>query len=131
LGTGVNLSSGKPLTPMAANPNYGSKGEIPVAARGTGIQTVDGFKKRTPFESQVDLQASYALQMANERRVTLLADIFNLFNERRTLNYNQNTQLDNGPADPDFGKPISTILSGNPPQFQVPISMRVGVRFEF
>ena len=32
-------SSGKPLTPMAANPNYGSEGEIPVAARGTGIQT--------------------------------------------------------------------------------------------
>jgi hypothetical protein len=131
LGTGVNLSSGKPLTAMAANPNYGSKGEIPVTARGAGIQTIDGFMKRTPFESQVDLQASYALRMAGERRVTLLADIFNLFNERRTLNYNQNTQLDNGPADPDFGKPISTILSGNPPQFQVPFSMRVGIRYEF
>ena len=131
LGTGVNLSSGKPLTPMAANPNYGSNGEIPTAPRGSGIQTIDGFKKRTPFESQVDLQAAYALQMAGERRVTLLADIFNLFNERRTLNYNQNTQLNNGPTDPDFGKPISTIFSGNPPQFQEPISMRVGVRFEF
>jgi len=63
--------------------------------------------------------------------VTLLADIFNLFNERLVLNYNQNTQLDNGPADPDFGKPISTILSGNPPQYQVPFSMRVGLRYEF
>jgi hypothetical protein len=131
LGTGVNLSSGKPLTPMAANPNYGSSGEIPVAARGTGIQTIDGFKKRTPFESQVDLQAAYALRMAGERRVTLLADIFNLFNERRVLNYNQNTQLNNGPTDPDFGKPISTIFAGNPPQFQVPLSLRVGVRYEF
>jgi hypothetical protein len=131
LGTAFNLSSGKPLTPMAANPNYGSKGEIPVQARGSGIQTIDGFKKRTPFESQVDLQASYALRMAGERRVTLLADIFNLFNERLVLNYNQNTQLDNGPADPDFGKPISTILSGNPPQYQVPFSMRVGLRYEF
>ena len=64
LGVGLNLSSGKPLTPMAANPNYGSDGEIPVAPRGSGIQTVDGFMKRTPFESQVDLQASYALRMA-------------------------------------------------------------------
>jgi hypothetical protein len=131
LGTGINLSSGKPLTPMAANPNYGSKGEIPVLARGSGIQTIDGFKKRTPFESQVDLQASYALRMAGERRVTLLTDVFNVFNERRVLNYNQNTQLDNGPADPDFGKPISTIFAGNPPQFQAPFNMRVGVRFEF
>src|SRR5947208_4739328 len=34
-----------------------SRGEIPEAARGTGIQTVDGFMTRTPFESQVDLQA--------------------------------------------------------------------------
>jgi len=131
LGTGVNLSSGKPLTPMAANPNYGSKGEIPTAARGSGIQTIDGFMKRTPFESQVDLQAAYALQLGGERRVTLLADVFNLFNERRTLNYNQNTQLNNGPVDPDFGKPISTIFAGNPPQFQVPISVRVGLRYEF
>jgi hypothetical protein len=131
LGTAVNLSSGKPLTPMAANPNYGSKGEIPEAQRGSGIQTVDGFLKRTPFESQVDLQAAYALQTNGARRVTFLADVFNLFNERRVLNYNQNTQLDNGPADPDYGKPISTILSGNPPQFQVPISMRVGIRYEF
>jgi len=131
LGTGINLSSGKPLTPMAANPNYGSNGEIPTAARGSGIDTIDGFKKRTPFESQVDLQASYALGTVDRRRVTLLADIFNLFNERRTLNYNQNTQLANGPTDPDFGKPISTILSGNPPQFQEPVSVRLGVRFEF
>ena len=131
VGTGVNLSSGKPLTPMAANPNYGSLGEIPEAARGTGIQTVDGFKKRTPFESQVDLQASYSLKMAGERRVTFLADVFNLFNERRVLSYDQNTQLANGPANPDFGKPISTVLAGNPPQFQAPLNMRVGIRFEF
>ena len=127
----MNLSSGKPLTGMAANPNYGSNGEIPVTARGAGIQTIDGFKKRTPFESQVDLQAAYSLGAVGGRRATLLADIFNLFNERRVLNYNQNTQLSNGPTDPDFGKPISTILGGNPPQFQVPISVRVGVRYEF
>src|SRR6185503_1633816 len=53
IGGGINLASGKPLTPMAANPNYGSSGEIPEAARGTGIDTVDGFATRTPFESQV------------------------------------------------------------------------------
>jgi hypothetical protein len=131
IGTGVNLSSGRPFTPFAANPNYGSDGEIPVAARGAGIQTIDGFMKRSPFESQVDVQASYALRMANERRVTFLADIFNLFNERRVLNYAQNTQLNNNQPNPDFGKPIDTNLGGNPPQFQVPLTMRVGVRFEF
>ena len=45
--------------------------------------------------------------------------------------YDQNTQLANGPENPDFGKPISTIFAGNPPQFQSPFNMRVGVRFEF
>jgi len=131
IGGGINLASGKPLTPMAANPNYGSSGEIPEAARGTGIDTVDGFATRTPFESQVDIQAAYTLRASSQRRVTLLADVFNLFNQRRVTSYDQNTQLANGPENPDFGKPISTIFAGNPPQFQSPFNMRVGVRFEF
>ena len=33
VGLGLNLSSGKPLTPLAANPNYTSGGEIPTAPR--------------------------------------------------------------------------------------------------
>jgi hypothetical protein len=37
VGTGINFSSGRPLTPMAANPNYGSVGEIPEKPRGSGI----------------------------------------------------------------------------------------------
>ena len=69
--------------------------------------------------------------MAGERRVTFLADIFNVFNQRRTTNYDQNTQLANSVTNPDFGKPISTIFGGNPPQFQTPFNMRVGIRFEF
>jgi Carboxypeptidase regulatory-like domain/TonB-dependent Receptor Plug Domain len=131
LGGALNLSSGKPLTPFAANPNYDSNGEIPEAARGTGIQTIDGFVTRSPFESQLDMQASYTLRLSGARRVTFLADIFNVFNERRVLSYDQNTQLSAGTPDLDFGKPISTILGGNPPQFQAPFNMRIGVRLEF
>ena len=51
LGAGLDLSSGAPLTPLAANPNYTNGGEIPEAPRGSGIQTIDGFKTRTPFQS--------------------------------------------------------------------------------
>ena len=131
LGTGINLSSGKPFTPLASNPNYANTGEIPMSARGSGILTIDGFKKRSPFESQVDMQASYALKMGGERRVTLLADLFNLFNQRRATSYDQNTMLTYPSPNPDFGKPISTIFAGNPPQFQAPFNARVGVRFEF
>jgi hypothetical protein len=131
VGAGLNLSSGKPLTPFAANPNYGSDGEIPVTARGSGIQTVDGFMKRTPFESQVDVHASYDVKARGTNRVSFVADVFNLFNQRRVLSYDQATQLDNNVTNPDFGKPISTIFAGNPPQFQAPINLRFGVRYEF
>jgi outer membrane receptor protein involved in Fe transport len=131
VGINLNLSSGKPLTQMAANPNYTSEGEIPVAARGTGIQTIDGFMDRSPFESQLDLQAAYAIKVGATRKVTFVADIFNLFNERRTLSYDQNTQLIYPQANPDFGNPVNSLLSGTPPQFQAPRNVRVGVRFEF
>jgi hypothetical protein len=131
IGVNVNLSSGKPLTSMAANPNYTSRGEIPEEARGAGIQTIDGFMTRTPFESQVDLQASYVVRFSERRKLTLMADVFNLFNEKRVLKYDQNTQLDYPNANPDFGAPVDTNFLGSPPQFQTPITMRVGVRFEF
>ena len=131
VGVNVSLSSGRPLTPMAANPVYDSPGEIPVAPRGSGIQTIDGFLERTPFESQVDLEAAWALKFAGNRRITFMADVFNLFNEKRILNYDQDTQLNAGTANKDFGKPVNSLLSGTPAQYQVPITLRIGARFEF
>jgi len=131
VGANLNLVSGKPFTRMAANPNYSSAGEIPMDARGTGIQTVDGFMTRSPFESQLDLQASYVARMGGNKRMTFMADIFNLFNERRVTSYDQNVQLTYPNVNPDFGKPVNSLLSGTPPQFQAPFNMRVGVRFEF
>src|SRR5205823_11034834 len=67
VGVGLNVSSGKPLTPLAPNPNgnYQNGGEIPTAPRGSGIQVKtatgasDGTRTRAPVLSQVDLQAAY------------------------------------------------------------------------
>jgi hypothetical protein len=132
LGLVLNLSSGKPLTPLAANPNYGGGGEIPTGSRASGIQTIDGFRTRSPFESQVDLQASYNLKLTGPRNLTLIADVFNLFNERRTLNYDNWTELSFRVPNPDFGAPISrTQSSPQFPQFQTPIQVRIGARFSF
>ena len=58
IGVGLNLSSGKPLTALASLPIYDNDSEIPETPRGGGFETIDGFKKRTPMEAQVDLQAS-------------------------------------------------------------------------
>ena len=127
-GVAFNASSGKPLTPLAANPQYDNAGEIPTAPRGSGIQTVDGFKKRTPFEFQADAQASYVVRFG-ERRVTLLADAFNLFNLKRTVDYDSFVDQSFQVANPDFGQPVSSLVAG--PAFQAPFALRLGVRFEF
>jgi hypothetical protein len=131
IGLGLNLSSGKPLTPLAANPNYSTGGEIPTAPRASGIQTVDGFRTRTPFESQVDLQASYNRKVAGTRNLTFIADLFNVFNQRRTLDYDTWTELSFRVPNPDFGAPVSKVTTNALPQFQTPFQLRVGARFSF
>jgi len=131
VGLGLNLSSGKPLTPLAANPNYTSGGEIPTAPRASGIQTIDGFRTRTPFESQVDLQASYNLKLNGARNLTLIADVFNVFNERRTLDYDTWVEQVFRVPNPDFGAPVSRVTTNASPNFQTPLQVRIGARFSF
>jgi len=130
-GAGINMQSGSPLTPLAANPNYSNGGEIPEAPRGSGIQTIDGFKTRTPFVRQVDAQASYAVPMGGRRHLTLIADVFNLFNTQTVLMYDQWTQLTGLVPNPDFGAPITHVFAEHPPQFQTPRQVRFGARFAF
>ena len=129
LGVGFNAGSGKPLTGLAANPNYTNGGEIPLTARGGGIATIDGFKTRSPFENQLDMQASYVVNIGGARKVTLLADVFNLINTRRITDYDNFSELSFGVPNPDFGKPISQNVGG--PQFQTPRQVRIGARFSF
>ncbi len=131
VGVGLNLQSGAPLTPFAANPNYTNGGEIPEAPRGTGIQTPDGFRKRTPFQRTLDVQASYQLNAGGNRNITLLADVFNVFDTNTVLMYDQWTELTGPVPNPDFGAPITQVLSGAPPQFQMPRQIRFGARFSF
>ena len=128
-GVGLTFNSGTPLTALAANPNYTNGGEIPLTPRGDGFQTVDGFKTRTPFEYNTDAHVDYPLKFSGNMRLVLLADVFNIFNVQRTTNYDNWSQLSLGVANPDFGKPISQIISG--PQYQAPRQIRFGARFEF
>jgi len=130
LGVGINAVSGAPLTPLTTNPQYGNGGEIPTAARGSGIQTVDGLMTRTPFQSDVDFQVAYQIEMGGARRLTVLADVFNLFNEQIVQNYDTWTTLTFGAGpNPNFGQPTSQILAG--PQIQAARQIRLGVRFAF
>jgi len=129
LAMGLTGTSGKPLTALAGHPNYGNGGEIPLTPRGEGFETIDGFKTRTPAEWQLDLQASYSMNLGGNQRVTLIADAFNVFNLRRPVDYNNNFESAFGVVNPDFG----TITSGNVAgqQYQAPFQLRIGARFAF
>jgi hypothetical protein len=127
-GLAFRAGSGQPLTALAANPNYGDSGEIPVTLRGAGFQTVDGFKKRSPAIVVFDLHLDYTLHLA-ARRLMLLADVFNLLNNQDPVSYNPDTQIAYPVDNPDFGvpwDPASTVSV-----FETPRQIRLGARFEW
>ena len=130
---GLQMSSGKPLTPLAANPNinYQNGGEIPECARGCGFETIDGFKTRTPFLTDVSAHVDYGFRLNSRQRIVLLADIFNLFDQQTVLDYDNWTESTFGALNPNFGQPTTSVLGGNPPQLQAPRQIRIGARFEF
>ena len=123
VGLGFNAISGTSLTALAGNPAYANAGEIPLTVRGEGIQTVDGFMERTPVEMGLDLHADYRFELGT-RRVTVLADIFNVFNRRTALNYDNWSEITFGTANPNFGEP-SLGGGSSTNSFQAPLSVRV------
>jgi hypothetical protein len=122
LGLAFSGTSGAPLTAMAANPAYDNSGEIPETPRGGGIQTVDGFKTRVPFSTKTDFHADYGFDTGTGSRLVLVADVFNLFNQRSVTSYDYRTELSLGYENPDFG-----IANG----FRSARSLRLGLRFDF
>ena len=128
LGVGFNAGSGRSLTPFTSNPNYTSGGEIPLAPRGSGFETVDGFKTRSPFETTLDAHVDYAIKFGDQR-VVLLADVFNVLDRQEPTDYDNWDEISFGVANPDFGLPTQ---GGSPyAAFQTPRQVRLGARFEW
>jgi hypothetical protein len=130
VGIGVSLTSGKPLTALAAHPVYGNGGEIPEGPRGSGFPTIDGFTTRTPFQYDVALHADYGLKLHKQQQIVLVADVFNVFNvfnAQRVLDYDPDTQTSFPVANPDFGQPSRFNLA----QLQTPLQVRLGLRYQF
>jgi hypothetical protein len=124
LNAGVNfvLQSGAPLTAMAANPVYDSAGEIPETPRGAGMQTEQGFRTRTPWQTSTDVHADYGFKLGGTRRIVALIDAFNLFNQQRVAAYDYYTEIGFQVPNPNFGRVIA---------YQNPRTIRLGARFEF
>ena len=120
LGLGFHMESGVPISEYLAHPVYLNAGEIPVGGRGK--------LGRTPFYTQLDLHADYPWVISEKARVSLIADFFNVTNNRRLRLPDQFRQLDAAVNNPDFLTPSTINLTSG---FHLPFSMRLGARFEF
>jgi hypothetical protein len=128
LGVGFNAGSGRVMTALAANPFYGAGGEIPMTLRGSGFETVDGFKQRAPADVQLDLHVGYTFRFG-ESRLHLMADVFNTLNNREPTYYDPMVDSSFGVPNPDFGYPN---YAGWPyPAYRTPRQVRLGARFEW
>jgi outer membrane receptor for ferrienterochelin and colicin len=121
MGVGANVGSGAPLTAFAANPTYDSSGEIPEGPRGSGIQAEDGFRETSDTEATFDFHVDYTMKFG-ERRFTIMADAFNMFNNDNPVDYNNTTEIHFGAPDEDYGRILA---------FQTPRRIRLGARFEW
>ncbi len=115
LGGGLQIGSGVPLTTFALS-------TIPMGPRGSGVQTVDGMKDRTPVQFTLDFHADYAFALGGPRRLTLLLDAFNLFDSQTAFGYNQAYELSGHRLNPDFGL-VTQVFT--------PRQIRIGARFQF
>ncbi len=130
IGAGVTAGSGRSLTNLAANPNYNNAGEMPMAVRGSGIDTAtDGFLRRAPMDFDLSLHADYALRMAGQR-LSLVADLFNVFNRQEPDNYDNCSERNFLVPNTNFGYPLAGCIASNP-SYQTPFAARFGIRLEF
>jgi len=103
-----------------------------------------GSDGRTPMISQTDLNVQHAFKFANNRQIQLMANVYNLFNQKVANNRASTMQFDNGIAfdEQAFYKgqvnvaalanaikksPLFLMDSG----FQAPIAARIGVKILF
>ncbi len=129
LGAGIDVGTGRSLTALASNPVYANAGEIPLTIRGDGMRTVDGQLERAPMDARVDVHADYMLNVGGQR-LTLLADVFNIFNRRTPTDYDNWFETTVGTLNPNFG--LATNGGGSSTaSYQAPMYLRFGVRYDW
>ena len=124
VGVGLTVGSGRPLTELNSNPIYNNAGEIPTGPRGSGITTPDGtLNTNADFEHSVDLHFDYRLPLGDSGpSVSLIADMFNIFNNQAVNRYNEYTELNFAVVDPDYGLAR---------EYNNPYRLRIGARIGF
>jgi hypothetical protein len=93
---------------------------------GKSVLTQRGTSGRTPWTGTLDLQLAYMPRIA-KGRLTLQADVFNVFNNQKVTEFNEQRDFSrdtvaDGKLNPNYLQPTS---------FQAPRSVRLTARYEF
>jgi len=123
LGAAARVQSGDPINDLRAHPVYLNAGEIPIGGRGS--------LGRTATYGQGDVHADYAWKVTERDSLHLIADFFNVTNQRTQLRIDQNQDRSFGIPNADFLKPTGSGNIGIPLGFQRPFYARLGARFVF
>ena len=139
VGANLNSTSGRPLsrigfvpsdTPGGANLYTTASTYYYLNSAGVTVLGQRGSEGRTPWNHTLDLQAAYTMNMGSKNKLTLQADIFNVFNSQQPSELNEIN---------DYSRDTSTVGQvgrvslnyGNPTSFQTPRSVRLTARYEF
>ncbi len=139
IGANMNATSGRPVSRIGFVPSDtpgGAAGYTTAStyyylnSAGVTVLGYRGMEGRTPWSSTLDLQAAYTMNMGSKNKLTLQADVFNVFNSQQPLEYNEVN--DYSRATTTVGTPGRISLNwGNPTTFQAPRSVRLTARYEF
>lgn len=125
IGGGMHLETGVPISELWAHPAYLNAGEIPVGGRGS--------LGRSDTYTRVDLHVDYPFKISGKSKLTLSADVFNLFNSQSVREPDNLYESTAGQLNPDFSQP--GFAPGFGPRalrsYYAPLSMRFGVKLDF
>ena len=77
----------------------------------------------------LDLHLDYTIRFGAARRLVLVADVFNLLDDRDPVSYDPGTEVLFGVPNPDFGMPRNPADPASP--FETPRQVRLGARLEW
>jgi len=136
VGSSVHFQTGIPINNLYAHPAYQNAGEVPFCADNTtNCASARGALGRTSNFGSVDGHLDYPIRISEGKKLRLIADLFNISNQRTQLRVDQFKQTRFGVGNADFLKPTGTgpsAVNGNTnPGYQRPFYARFGVKLEF
>lgn len=117
----------------SGNAGYGASSYYCLNSQGVTTLGQRGSGPRTPWTTNMDLQAAYILKMENANTLTVALDLFNVFNSKTVQEWNEVRDFSRSTSlDTSIAKPGQFNMNyRNPTTFQAPRAVRITARYTF